>query len=148
MGPAAIRFRKNRSGAAAVELALVLPVLCTALFGIADGWSYVTGSLAMRAGVKTAANLVMAGATDDTATQAMAVSSWNNRPADGKVTLSRIYKCDTTVVDAATWALCSAPKVRSTYIQIQASATWTPPFTFGVFPGNKAIGHQQVIRVR
>ncbi|CAN7486038.1 pilus assembly protein [Mesorhizobium amorphae] len=146
MGPFAIRFRKNRSGAAAVEFALVLPVLCTALFGIADGWSYVTSSLAMRAGVKTAANLVMAGATDDSAIQAAAVASWEKKPDDAAVTVTRSYKCGTTVVTSTT--TCAGPKVSSVFVQIQASGTWVPPFTFGVFPGNSAISHQQVVRVR
>ncbi|MDX8483214.1 pilus assembly protein [Mesorhizobium sp. VK24D] len=146
MEPLAIRFRKNRSGAAAVEFALVLPVLCTALFGIADGWSYVTSSLNMRAGVKTAANLVLAGSSDDSATQAAALAGWDNKPTDAAVTVSRTYKCGTTVVDEAT--LCAGPKLNSIYVQIQASGTWVPPFTFGSFPNNSAIGHQQVVRVR
>lgn len=134
------------AGVAAVEFALVLPILCVALLGIVDGWSYVTSSLTMRAGVKTAANLIMAGSTDDTATSAVAISSWEKRPEDGQVTLSRIYMCGTTVVDAST--LCSGPKVPSVYVQIQASATWVPPFTFGVFADSRAIGHLEVIRVR
>ena len=67
------------SGSAAVEFALVLPVLCTALFGIADGWSYVSSSLAMRAGVKTAANLLLVGASDDNAIQAAALASWQRK---------------------------------------------------------------------
>ncbi|SFO65031.1 TadE-like protein [Mesorhizobium sp. NFR06] len=146
MEPLATRFRKNRSGAAAVEFSLVLPVLCVALFGIADGWSYVTSSLAMRAGVKTAANLLLAGSSDDSAIQAAALASWNNKPADAAVTVNRTYKCGTTVVDAAT--PCTGSDLRSIYVQIQASGTWVPPFTFGPFPNNTAIGHQQVVRVR
>ncbi|TIN89352.1 MAG: pilus assembly protein, partial [Mesorhizobium sp.] len=43
------------TGVAAVEFALVLPLLCVVLLGILDGWSYMTSSLSMRAGVKTAA---------------------------------------------------------------------------------------------
>lgn len=125
---------------------MVLPILCLVLLGILDGWSYVTSSLSMRAGVKTAANLVMGGSTNDAATKAVAISSWENRPEDGQVTLTRIYMCGTTVVDAST--LCSGPKVPSVYVQIQASATWTPPFTFGVFSTSSAIGHLEVIRVR
>ncbi|AZO15478.1 MULTISPECIES: TadE/TadG family type IV pilus assembly protein [unclassified Mesorhizobium] len=142
----AIRFRKNRSGTAAVEFALVLPVLCTALFGIADGWSYVTSSLNMRASVKTAANLLLAGSSDDSATQSAALASWYNKPADAAVTVSRTYKCGTTVVDAAT--PCTGSDLRTIYVQIQASGTWVPPFTFGPFPNNTALGHQQVVRVR
>ena len=137
---------RDDAGVAAVEFAMVLPFLCVALLGIADGWSYMTNSMSMRAGVKTAANLIMAGSTNDTATQAVAISSWEKRPTDGQVTLSRIYMCGTTVVNAST--LCSGPKVPSVYVQIQASATWTPPFTFGVFSGSSVIGHSEVIRVR
>jgi Flp pilus assembly protein TadG len=137
---------RDDAGVAAVEFAMVLPFLCLALLGIVDGWSYMTSSLSMRAGVKTAANLIMAGSTNDTATQAVAISSWENRPADGQVTLSRVYMCGTTVVDAST--LCSGPKVPSVYVQIQASATWVPPFTFGAFSAPSVIGHLEMIRVR
>lgn len=146
MGTLATRFRKNRSGAAAVEFALVLPVLCAALLGIADGWSYVTNSMAMRAGVKTAANLLLAGASDDTAVQAAALASWEKKPDDAAVAVTRTYKCGTTVVTSTT--ICTGPKVPSVFVQIAASGTWKPPFTFGPFPKDTALGHQQVIRVR
>ncbi|RRH94807.1 pilus assembly protein [Mesorhizobium tamadayense] len=146
MSPFVIRFRKNRSGAAAVEFALVLPILCTALFGIADGWSYVTSSMAMRAGVKTAANLLLAGATDDSAVQAAAVASWEKKPSDAAIVVTRSYKCGTTMVTSTD--ICAGPKLPSIYVQVQASGTWVPPFTFGVFPHNSALGHQQVVRVR
>jgi len=146
MGQSAYRFRENRSGAAAVEFALVLPVLCAALLGIVDGWSYVSNSLSMRAGVKTAANLVLAGSSDDSGTQAAALASWERKPSDAQVTVSRVYRCGTTVVDQAT--LCPGPRVNSVYVQIQASGTWSPPFVFGVFPRDTAISHQQVVRVR
>ncbi|MER8409697.1 pilus assembly protein, partial [Mesorhizobium sp. M1307] len=46
-------FRSD-SGVAAVEFALVLPILCLVLLGIIDGWSFVSSALSMRAGVKTA----------------------------------------------------------------------------------------------
>ncbi len=134
------------AGVAAVEFAMVLPILCLVLLGILDGWSYVTSSLSMRAGVKTAANLVMGGSNDDTAIKAIAISSWQNRPEDGQVTLTRIYMCGTTVVVAGT--LCSGPKVPSIYVQIQASATWVPPVAFGAFAASTTIGHQEMIRVR
>ena len=145
MGLPIIRFGTDRTGIAAVELALVMPVLCATLLGVLDGWSYVTNSLAMRAGVKTAANLVMAGG-DDNATQAAALASWEQKPADAAVTVTRSYKCGTTVVTSTT--ICSGPKMPTVFVQIQASGTWKPPFTFGPYPNNTVIGHVQVIRVR
>jgi Flp pilus assembly protein TadG len=146
MRGAAIRFGRDRAGIAAVELALVMPVLCAVLLGIIDGWSYVSSSLAMRAGVKTAANLVLAGGTDDSATQAAAMASWDNKPADAAVAVTRTYRCGTTVVTSTT--ICSGSKLPSVFVQIQASATWDPPFSFGPYPDNTAIGHLQVVRVR
>jgi Flp pilus assembly protein TadG len=138
---------RDKTGIAAVELALVLPVLCAALLGIMDGWSYVSNSLAMRSGVKTAANLLLAGGANDSATQAAALASWQNKPADAAVTVSRTYKCGTTVV-ASSSTMCAGSKWPSIYVQIQASGTWIPPFTFGPFPDNTAMRHQQVVRVR
>jgi Flp pilus assembly protein TadG len=146
MGGKVLRIVLDRSGVAAVEFAMVLPILCLVCFGIADGWSYVTSYLQMRAGVKTAANLVMAGASNDTGTQAVALSSWNNKPEDASVVLVRSYLCGTTVVDATT--ICGGTKASTILVQISATGTWVPPFNFGVFPDPRVISHQQVIRVR
>jgi Flp pilus assembly protein TadG len=141
-----ISLSQDRSGAAAVEFAMVLPILCVVLLGIIDGWSFVTSSLSMRAGVKTAANLLMEGAANDTATQAIALSSWNNPPADAQVTIVRQYVCGSTAVGSTT--LCGGTKAPAILVQITATATWTPPFSFGAFSTSQAIGHQEVIRVR
>jgi Flp pilus assembly protein TadG len=142
-----VRIFQSDSGVAAVEFALVVPILCLVLLGIIDGWSFVSSSLSMRAGVKTAANLVMAGATDDAATQAVALSSWENRPEGAHVTLGRIYTCGSTVVDAS--SLCNGgTKAPSVFVEIEATATWYPPFIFGAFSLSREVGHQEVIRVR
>lgn len=150
MGKRTLRIVRDKAGMAAVEFAMVLPILCLVCFGIADGWSYVTSYLQMRAGVKTAANLVMAGAgsdaAKDTGTQAVALSSWDNKPDDAAVVLVRSYLCGTTVVDATT--ICGGTKLPTVFVQITATGTWVPPFNFGVFPDPRAISHQQVIRVR
>jgi Flp pilus assembly protein TadG len=141
-----VRFFRSDSGVAAVEFALVVPILCLVLLGIIDGWSFVSSSLSMRASVKTAANLVMGGAADDVATRTVALSSWENRPADAQVTLGRKYQCGSVVVDQS--VLCDGEKAPSIFVEIQATATWSPPFAFGVFSLSRGLAHQQVIRVR
>jgi Flp pilus assembly protein TadG len=141
------RIFRNDSGVAAVEFALIVPILCLVVFGIIDSWSFVSSSLSMRASVKTAANLVMEGATDDGATQAVALSSWENHPEGAQVTLGRKYMCGSTVVDAS--SLCNGgTKAPSVFVEIKATATWSPPFIFGAFSLSREIGHQEVIRVR
>ncbi|MER8385782.1 TadE/TadG family type IV pilus assembly protein [Mesorhizobium sp. M1329] len=138
-------FRSD-SGAAAVEFALVLPILCLVLLGITDGWSFVSSALSMRAGVKTAANLVMQGAADDVTIQVVALSSWETHPDDAQVTLRRKYMCGTIVVDPS--VLCDSSKAPAVFVEIQATATWSPPFSFGAFSLSRELSHQQVIRVR
>ncbi|MER9595117.1 MULTISPECIES: TadE/TadG family type IV pilus assembly protein [unclassified Mesorhizobium] len=139
-----VRIFRSDSGIAAVEFALVVPILCLVLLAIIDGWSFVSSALSMRAGVKTAANLVMQGAVNDAATQAVALSSWENRPDDAQVTLSRKYMCGNIVADPS--ILCDTLKVPSVFVVIQATATWSAPFSFGEF--TRGLNHQQVIRVR
>ncbi|MER8879144.1 MULTISPECIES: TadE/TadG family type IV pilus assembly protein [unclassified Mesorhizobium] len=134
------------SGIASVEFALVVPILCLVLLAIIDGWSFVSGALSMRAGVKTAANLVMQGAADDAATQTVALSSWENHPDDAQVTLSRKHMCGITVVDPS--VLCDGLKASAVFVEIQATATWSPPFSFGEFSLSRELSHKQVIRVR
>ncbi|TIO07404.1 MAG: pilus assembly protein [Mesorhizobium sp.] len=141
-----VRVFRSDSGVAAVEFALVVPIVCLALLGVINGWSFVSSSLSMRAGVKTAANLVMQGSVNDAAIQAVALSSWENRPDAAQVTLGRKYMCGSTVVDAST--LCGGVKAPSVFVEIQATATWSPPFSFGVFSFSRELSHQQVIRVR
>lgn len=141
-----VRIFRSDSGVAAVEFALVVPILCLVLLGVINGWSFVSSSLSMRAGVKTAANLVMQGAANDAATQAVGLSSWENRPEDAQVILARKYMCGSTVADPS--MLCDDLKVPSVFVEIQATATWFPPFSFGVFSFSRELSHQQVIRVR
>jgi Flp pilus assembly protein TadG len=146
MGGRALRIVGDKAGIAAVEFAMVLPILCFVCLGLVDGWSYMSSYLQMRAGVKTAANLLMAGASNDTGTQAVALSSWDNRPSDAAVVLARSYLCGSTVVTETT--LCGGTTLPTVLVQISATATWVPPFGFGVFPDQKHISHQEVIRVR
>ncbi|RWN01216.1 MAG: pilus assembly protein [Mesorhizobium sp.] len=147
MGRRPVRTFRSDSGVAAVEFALVVPILCLVLLGVINGWSFVSSSLSMRAGIKTAANLVMQGAVNDAATQAVALSSWENHPEGAQVTLGRKYMCGSTVVDAS--SLCNGgTKAPSVFVEIKATATWSPPFIFGAFSLSREIGHQEVIRVR
>ncbi|MER9714166.1 pilus assembly protein [Mesorhizobium sp. M0174] len=141
-----VRIFRCDSGVAAVEFALIVPILCLVLLGVINGWSFVSSALSMRAGAKTAANLVMQGAVEDATIQAVALSSWENLPAGAQVTLSRKYMCGITVVDPS--VLCDSLKAPAVFVVIQATTTWFPPFSFGAFSLSRELSHQQVIRVR
>jgi Flp pilus assembly protein TadG len=133
------------AGIAALEFALLTPLLLVLILGIADGWSLASTVLSMRAGVNTAANAYMQGLTDDASARAIALQSWRNQPGDAAVTLTRTYTCGNIVVTETT--LCSG-KAPSIFLHIAASATWAPPFDVDFLPISKTVTHEQVIRVR
>ncbi|MBB3234498.1 TadE/TadG family type IV pilus assembly protein [Phyllobacterium endophyticum] len=134
------------SGVAAIEFALIAPILCLLSLGIIDGWSLASSALSMRAGVKTAANMVMQGASDDAAIERVALASWDSRPADAQVLLTRIYMCGDSVVTSS--MLCEGSKTPSILIRIQAQAMWTAPYDLDIYPVSRELSHEQVIRVR
>jgi Flp pilus assembly protein TadG len=136
----------SESGVAAIEFALVAPVLCLVALAIIDGWSLASSALTMRATVKTAANLLMQGVADDAAVEAVALSSWNGRPDDAQVILNRIYKCGNTTVSAS--SLCEGSKGPLTLVHIQAKATWIAPYDLEIYSVSRELSHEQVIRVR
>jgi Flp pilus assembly protein TadG len=136
----------SESGVAAIEFALVAPILCLVCLGIMDGWSLASSALSMRASVKTAANMVMQGAADDAAIQAVALSSWDNRPDDAQVILNRVYMCGNTTVSVS--SLCQGSKVPLTFVHIQAKATWVAPYNLEIYSVSRELNHEEVIRAR
>lgn len=136
----------SESGVAAIEFALIAPVLCLLSLGIIDGWSLASSALSMRAGVKTAANMVMQGAADDAAIERVALASWDSRPDDAQVLLNRRYMCGNSVVTSS--MLCEGSKAPSVFVSIHAQATWTAPYDLDIYPVSRELRHEQVIRVR
>jgi Flp pilus assembly protein TadG len=139
------RLLKNESGLAAIEFAILLPVLAVMSLSLIDGWSLGSSMLSMRASVNTAANLLLQGVNDDQSVQATALASWGGRPSDGQITLTRIYKCGSVVVTAGT--ICSGAKAPAVYVNIKAKRSWVAPYKLPVFSFTE-INHEQVIRVR
>jgi len=141
------RFLKEKSGAAAVELAAVSPLLCLVLLGIIDGWSHSNHTLNMRAAVKAGANYVMQGGTSEALTQSVAMSAWVKPPADATVTVDQVCFCGT--VAAQCDILCSSSgKPASGYFRIVARGTWTPMGPANLLLDGSKSEQSETIRVR
>lgn len=139
-------FRED-SGAAATEFSLLVPIMAFVLLGIIDCWSLASNALAMRAGVSAAANYLIQGGSSDSTAQSLALSAWSSHPGDANVTVSRVCTCADTVV--ACTSLCTDTlKPPSAFVHIQATGTWTGPYTTDFLPTTLALSREQVIRVR
>jgi Flp pilus assembly pilin Flp len=138
---------KEKSGAAAVELAVVSPLLCIVLLGIVDGWSHSNHTMNMRAAVKAGANYVMQGGTSEALTQDVAMLAWTKPPADASVRVEQVCYCGT--VAAQCDVLCSSNgKPPSGYFRIVARATWTPPVPVRLVLEESKSEQSETIRVR
>jgi Flp pilus assembly protein TadG len=141
------RFLADESGVSATEFAAISPVLALVVAGMIEGWSYQSRVLETRAAVQAAAKYVLQGGTDDVTVRSVAMSAWQNRPSDGDVTVDRYCTCGDTVSSCS--LLCvDTEKVPATFIDIEATASWTGTFQNDWLPTEKVVAEKQVIRVR
>lgn len=140
------RFAGDRTATAAIQMAMILPVMVTGCLGMADLWSLFSSNIDMRAGVNTAANLVMQSETDTAILQSAALTGWSNAPADAAVTVEKDCSCSGLAV--ACTMLCAGNKAPEISYTIKASGTWKAPFAVDALPVQHTMTNEQVIRVR
>jgi len=141
------RFMKEKSGTAAVELAVVSPLLCLVLLGIVDGWSYASHTMNMRAAAKAGANYVMRGGSSQTLIANVAMSAWVQPPADAAVTVDQECFCGTAASQCN--ILCSSTgKPPAGYLRIVASSSWLPTVPVKVVLQGSKTEQEELIRVR
>lgn len=134
-------FLRDRSGASAVEFALIVPILCGAAVMTYDVWTGSRGVLAMRAGVEAGAQYIRGGGANDATAKAIALASWKAKPADAQVNVSRACKCGTSV--SVCTGLCSSTQTPpQVFVTLQASGSGE-----GVFL-KQILNDTQVVRVR
>jgi Flp pilus assembly protein TadG len=136
----------DERGAAAVELALIAPVMVIIGLGLLVGWSLASAVLYMRASVETARDLYIQGAGDDGYVRQAALHTWQSRPQDGEIAISRIYRCGKEVVTAT--SVCTGPAAPAIYVRIKATASWTAPMPVAFLDTNQMLVHEALIRVR
>ncbi len=134
------RLLGDRRGVAAVEFAMIAPILAFAGVAVIDGWNMAARVAEMRTSVKAGGQYYMSGGTDDAAARAVALAAWVNKPADGTLAVERSCKCGGTVHACNT--LCSDSKPPASFISLTA----TRPVDGTVW--NAPVAAKQVVRVR
>ena len=139
-------FIRDRSGVAATEMAIGLPLLALVLAGVVGGWTYTTELLEMRKAVKIGANYVLQGGTDTAAAQSAVVSAWPNKPKDGAVAVTNSCSCAGTTNSCSTnCADGTAPKMS---LVITASGSVDMPLCDIFQTGKFQMSRVEVIRVK
>jgi len=133
-------FRRDRRGVAAVEMALIAPIIAgmaLVSFGI---WRMATSLEDMHVALKAGASYYMNGGLDDTAARTLMTSAWQDAPADASIGVQRACKCGT--VAAACNVLCANATPPSSYVLLNASGTGSTGTV------NFPLSEQKVVRVR
>jgi len=134
------RLGADRRGLAAVELALVAPVIAGLALLSLEVWSASARSQDMRAALKAGAQYYMNGGANDVTAQALALSAWEAPPGDAEVSITRSCACGEVAQVCTT--LCSNGTPPAVIVVLQATGTQAQAFF------NPVLSEQRVVRVR
>lgn len=134
------RALRDRRGSAAVEMALLAPVLIAALLAMADLGMLIYERVDMQTAIRAGIQYVMNGGHDPNTAEQVVLQSWPNRPGDAVVEATRFCLCGETV--SACDAQCSDQSVPRVFTRITASGT------LGMFLFSEPVVSDEVARVR
>jgi Flp pilus assembly protein TadG len=134
-------FWRNERGAAAVEFAIITPVLVMMFLAATQVWDASTRMNNLRLALRPATQYYMAGGSDDAQAKSFAMSSWQNAPANATITSARSCRCGQTAQDCAT-PVCADGKAASVFVTMTASGSWS-----GVAYG-PSLSQSAVVRVK
>jgi Flp pilus assembly protein TadG len=134
------RFRRDERGVAAMELALLAPVLVAIMMLGVEGWLHVDQTLSMQGALQSGGRYYQMGGADDAAAVTLARSTWTNRPTDGDVTVARVCKCGAVVVSCS--SLCDNADTPVALVNLTATAT------FVGLTGSHPLRQTEIVRVR
>lgn len=130
----------DRQGGAAVEFAVIAPLLGSVVLGLMVAWEPATAMLRMRAAVHSGAVYVRSGGIDDARTRTVVVQSWERKPSDSDVTVTRACLCGSLAQACTT--VCTDQTPPSVYVTI-AAVSHDDSLAFG-----KTMARSEVVRVR
>jgi len=138
-----MRLRKawrDQRGAAAIEFALVLPMLLALVLLGFEGWLRISEVAQMRSALQTGARYYQSGGADDTAAVALIQQAWGHAPADMSVVASRACACGGT--GSACSDQCAGSTLPAAYVTLTASGSYTN------LMDNVSLAESSVVRVR
>ena len=134
------KFFGNRHGGAAVEMAIVTPVLVGLALVSAEVWMMAVDKQAASNALDAAMDYYLAGGVSDSEAAGVAMSAWEDPPVDAGVTSSRAGRCGAQMADVN--AVCAGGEAAAIYVTLVAAATKD-----GIFD-QRPIEASRTVRVR
>jgi Flp pilus assembly protein TadG len=117
-----IALWRDERGAAAIEFALILPILVALMLLGVDGWMRINQQSAMRSALQTGARYYQGGGADDNAAAQLALQSWANAPTGATVTAARTCSCGG--VGASCASQCAGSTLPAVNVTLTATANY------------------------
>jgi Flp pilus assembly protein TadG len=127
-------------GAAAVEFAIILPILSALVIGVIQYGGMIIANQQMHDGVSSGAVFVMRGGSDAATIKTVSLAGWANQPADAAITVTQTCSC--AGVTSVCNALCADSSYPQSFTSIAATGTYT-----GLW-GSQSMSATQVVRTQ
>jgi Flp pilus assembly protein TadG len=132
---------RDRSGASAIEFALLAPVIAVFIAVGTQFWAMNGAVTNMRSAVDAGARYYLAGGSSDAIAQSLALNAWRNPPSGGAITATRACSCAGGAADCNTLCAATAGPPEE-LVTLSATARWSAWIT----PMN--LHEERVVRVR
>jgi Flp pilus assembly protein TadG len=138
-----IRFArawKDDRGVAAIEFALMLPILVGLVLLGADGWMRINQVSQMRSALQSGSRYYQGGGADDPSAAQLTLQSWTGHPGDAVV--NTVRSCTCGGVGASCSGQCPGGNLPLVFVTLTATGTYSG--LMGASPLNES----GVVRVR
>jgi Flp pilus assembly protein TadG len=115
------RLKTSDGGVAAVEFAMILPVLAVIVISLPDVSQAVTGVIQMENAARASVQYAMGGGNDMSVAHTVGMQSWTIKPTDAVLTGSQSCKCGAAAGTCG--QLCADGTNPQTYFTVVASGT-------------------------
>lgn len=140
LGSLFLRLKSDERGVAAVEMALVAPVIAGLAFLSINLWEATMRRQQMDEALRVASQYYLNGGLTDAHARQLGLAAWVNKPPNGDMEIHRRFRCGSTSVTSTT--VCANQTPPAAFAEITASAT-TPGATF-----QATQIRQEMVRVR
>ncbi|HTO41340.1 MAG TPA: TadE family protein [Rhizomicrobium sp.] len=116
-----VRLIAESRGLAAIEFALIAPVLAVITISISDLSQAAVGAMNMEAAVRSGIQYAMNGGTDMSIAKSASIQSWASRPSGSTLDASEMCICDSGT--AVCGQACTDGSTQKTFVTVTATAT-------------------------
>lgn len=116
-----IWLRSDERGAAAVELALILPIIVAASLLSVSVWDVGMRKQDLNGALRASQQYYINGGQDDTAAVTLGLAAWQRKPAGA--TLTAVHACYCGTVTNSCTVMCTGGLPPANYVVLTATAT-------------------------